>query len=854
MTDLLGQLLGNYQLEALLATGPTGPTYTARHAQLRRLCSMKVFDPALTADPAIRAQLLDSLRRVAALRHPNLLTVFDLGEARGRIFVASEAPAGGSVHALLQRLRRARTRLTISGALALARQSAEGLAHAHRRGIVHGALRPEVLRLSAAGEGATLKVGDIGIAPVLPVEATAAPAYLTPEQARGAAPDARTDVYSLGTLLYALLIGVPPFNLSALDQAAEKHLRARPVPPRVVRPEIPAALETIVLRCLARAPDERFANAGDLAEALRQVESALATPTPPSPAPPSAEPLLSSLLETPLAPPPPLPAAPTVSVIPDRQRFELTPGRSTVVSAQIHYRGSDSDRFSLSLEGVPEAWIHATDPPVELGPNARARLSLLINVPRDHHSAAGDYPAVLRARSTITPERDAAARIVCFVPPFVAPSITITPARASGRAEGEYSVTLRNDGNAEAMFVLSAEDPRLLLAYEFGQEHVRLAPGQSARIPLTVLAPRRLFGSPEATPFSVFAEAEDVAPVEARAEFVRRALMPLWAPLAAAGVVALAVLLGLLLNNARSASLPPPPTPTVALSPQPGAPMVVYFTVNPPVVAPGEPVSIAWDVRGAERVLIEQFGDVPPLGERSFRPEATTDFRLIARASDNETIAVQRVLVAPATPTLEPTAIPTAEPSPTPAPLPTAAPTAPPPVPTATLVPVPGSIALIDLAPTARWATNIGTIAFGAPRVNREQGGRADRVEAIQLEDGSLAPVALLTFPPLAPEATGENQSFIEGRFDLPQIQEGQFFLAAVGFAREARGTGMDVLVTFNNEVLYEERILPDGALTAISVDMAPFVGREGDLALRVSAERGAAEALYWVEPRIDRP
>ena len=846
MTDLLGQLLGNYQLEALLATGPTGPTYTARHAQLRRLCSVKVFDPALTADPAIRAQLLDSLRRVAALRHPNLLTVFDLGEARGRIFVASEAPAGGSVHALLQRLRRARTRLTVSGALALARQSAEGLAHAHRQGIVHGALRPEVLRLSAAGEGAVLKVGDLGIAPVLPVEATAAPAYLTPEQARGAAPDARTDVYSLGTLLYALLIGVPPFNLSALDQAAEKHLRARPVPPRVVRPEIPAALETIVLRCLAKAPEERFANAGDLAEALRQVESAPA---------PVAEPLplLSSLLETPPAPPPSRPAEPTVSVIPDRQRVELPPGQITVVSAQIHHRGSGSDRFSLSLEGVPAAWIHATDPPVELGPNAQARMSLLINVPRDHHSAAGDYPAVLRVRSTITPERGATARIVCFVPPFVAPSITITPARASGRAEGEYSVTLRNDGNAEAMFVLSAEDPRLLLAYEFGQEHVRLAPGQSARIPLTVLAPRRLFGSPEPLPFSVFAEAEDVAPVEARAEFVRTALMPLWAPLAAVGVIALALLLGLLLNNARSGNLPPPATPAATLSPQPGAPMVVYFTVNPPVVAPGEPVSVAWDVRGAERVLIEQFGDVPPMGERSFRPEVTTDFRLIARAGDNETIAVQRVLVAPATPTPQPAASPTAEPSPTPAPLPTAVPTATPLAPTVTLAPAPGSIALLDLAPTARWMTSAGPITFGAPRRNRDQGGWADRVEAIQLEDGSLAPVALLTFPPLAPD-TGDDRPLIEGRFDLPQIQEGQFFLTAVGFAREARGPGMDVLVTFDNEILYEGNVRPDGALTAISVDLAPFVGREGDLVLRVSAERDVAEALYWVEPRIDRP
>jgi serine/threonine protein kinase len=693
MTDLLGQLLGSYQLEALRAGGPTGPTYSARHVQLRRLCTVKVFDPALTADPAVRARLLERLRRVAALRHPNLLTVYDLGEAQGRVFVASEAPAGGTLRALLQRMRGTRTRLSIAGALALARQGAEGLAHAHRAGIVHGALRPEALWLSAASERATLKVGDLGIAPVLPVEATAASAYLTPEQARGGPPDARSDVYSLGTLLYELLIGVPPFNLSDLERAAEKHLRARPVPPRLVRPEIPAALETIVLCCLAKAPEARFAHAGDLAEALRQVEAALSPVAPPAPAP---EPLLSSLLETP-PPPPPVPAGPLVSVIPERERVELTPGRPTVVAAQIHHRGPDVERFSLSLEGVPAEWISAADPPVELGPDARARLTLLITVPADPHHLAGEEPALLRARAATAPEREATAPIVCSVRPFVAASMAITPERASGRIEGEYSLTLRNDGNTEATFVLSADDPRRLLAYEFGQESVRLAPGQNARVPLTVLAPRRLFGGAEPLRFSVFAECEEASPVEARAEFTRVALLPLWAPLAAAGLIALALLAGLLLNNPPGGNPPPPATATIVPSPQPGAPLIAYFTVNPEVVAPGEPVSVAWDVRGAERVQIDQFGDVPPLGERSFRPERTTDFRLVARAGDKETIAIQRVLVAEATPAPEPTTIPTEAPSPTQAPSPSplatatlAASPATPEAPTPTLAPFGG--------------------------------------------------------------------------------------------------------------------------------------------------------------------
>ncbi|MGQ9925731.1 MAG: protein kinase domain-containing protein [Chloroflexaceae bacterium] len=663
MTDLFGQLVGSYQLEAILATGPTGPTYSARHVQLRRLCHLKVFDPALITAPALRAQLFESLRRVVTLRHPNLLTVYDVGEAQGRIFVASEAPAGGTLRALLEQVRGRRVRLSIADGLALARQAAEGLGHAHRAGIVHGALHPEVLYLSAASERATLRVGNLGIAPVLPVEATATPAYLTPEQARGDLPDARSDVYRLGTLLYELLIGVPPFNLRDLDRAAQKHLRARPVPPRLVRPEVPAVLEAIVLRCLAKAPGERFAHAADLVEALRQVEAALTPVGSPVPAPPTPELLLSSLLET-LPSASGLPAGPLVSIIPERERIELTLGRPTVVAAQIHHRGRGVEWFSLSLEGVPAEWISAADSPVELSPDARARLTLLITVPADHRYAAGEYPALLRTHAATAPEREATARIVCSVRPFVAPSIAIIPEQASGRLEGEYNLTLRNDGNTAATFLLSAEDPAHLLAYEFGQEHVRLDPGQSARVPLTVLAPRRLFGGPETLRFSVFAESDEARLVEARAAFTRVALLPLWAPLAAAGLMALALFIGLLFNNPPGGAPPPPVTPTIALSPQPGAPQIAYFTVNPEVVAPGELVTVAWDVRGAERVQIDRFGDVPPLGERSFRPESTTDVRLVARAGDRETIAVQRIMVAAATPTPEPMTIPTEAPSP----------------------------------------------------------------------------------------------------------------------------------------------------------------------------------------------
>jgi hypothetical protein len=294
--------------------------------------------------------------------------------------------------------------------------------------------------------------------------------------------------------------------------------------------------------------------------------------------------------------------------------------------------------------------------------------------------------------------------------------------------------------------------------------------------------------------------------------------------------------------------------------------VVAAFTVSAPVVAPGEPVTLFWDVRGAERVVIEQFGDVTPLGQREFRPEQTTDFRLVAFAGGLETVQIQRVLVAPATATPEvvpeatATLIPTAEPPPTLAPV---LPTETPIPPTATPVPptpAPASISLIELAPGAAWSTEAGPIRFGRPAQAPEAGGWAEIAADVTLEDGGAAPVALHTVPPaLTPQPRDQAQPaaapFIEASFELPQIQPGQHFIAQVGFAQGDASPGLRVLVTFNDEIVYEGRKLPDGRLTAISADLARFVGRSGRLELRVTADAGpAAAGIFWVQPRIDLP
>lgn len=911
MTELIGQTLGSYQIEALLGVSPAGPRYAARHTRLQRPAAVRVFPAAITARPDQRRALLASLRAAAGLRHPQVVEIYDVGEQGGRLFVAAELLAGGTLRALLQRHRQNKTRPPLAAALALARQAADGVAYAHAQGITHGALSAEVMRLApepAGGDTPALKVDDFGVAASFPDEAAAVPAYLTPEQCRGLPVGPRGDVYALGVLLYELTVGAPPFNVATLAQAVEKHVGTRPVPPRMVRPQLPAALEVVILRCLAKNPQDRFADAGALAEALRQVEAALPGVAPPAPsfplpaalasAPPPAtppapplppldddDPLLAGLLRS--TPPRGSAAAtPTVAaggsrvaVEVDQEQVALAAGRPNFVNVRLVNRGAAADSFTLSVEGVPGDWLRDVEQPVRLAPGQFAVVPIVVEPPPGGRGEAGDYAAVVRARSVSDQALSGTARMRWTVLPFASASLTIAPRWAEGTTEADYALTLRNEGNADATFLLSADDREQFLGYELGQEQIALRPGQSARIPLTVEGPRKLLGAPDEFPFAVYAEPDSGETVAAEATFVRRALMPAWLPLLAGLLLLGLLLLWLLLprgGEGVAGATPTPGLPTAIPTPLPGAPLVAAFTVSAPVAAPGEPVTVFWDVRGAERVVIDQFGDVPPLGQREFRPEQTTDFRLVATAGGLETVAIQRVLVAPATPTPELTPAATAAPLPTAAPPPTLAPilptavppTAVPPTPvpptpippTATLAPtaVPASINLLDLAPSARWSTDAGAISFGRPAGEIEAGGWAEIAANVTLEGGSTAPSALYTFPPAGPQprdAAQQAAPFIEARFDLPAIQPGQSFLTVVGFAQGATSPGLRVLVTFNNEIVYEARQLPDDAVVAVNADMARFVGRPGQLVLRVTADAGLSPTgIYWLQPRIDVP
>jgi formylglycine-generating enzyme required for sulfatase activity len=281
--DELGRL-GSYRILEVLGVGGMGIVLRAEDPQLRRVVALKVLKPVLAAGQAARQRFRREAQATAALEHDHVVAVYQVGEDRGLPFLAMQLLHGES---LAQRLER-EGRLPAAEVARIGREVAEGLAAAHARGLIHRDIKPSNIWLET-GSG-RVKVLDFGLARVAEDTVTltqtgtivGTPAYMAPEQARGEAVDARSDLFSLGCVLYQLTTGELPFhgpNVTAILHALAVN---RPRPPHEINPEVPPALSDLVMCLLAKDPTGRPPSAQAVSAALRA--SPAAAPPPRSPA------------------------------------------------------------------------------------------------------------------------------------------------------------------------------------------------------------------------------------------------------------------------------------------------------------------------------------------------------------------------------------------------------------------------------------------------------------------------------------------------------------------------------------------------------------------------------------------
>jgi len=278
---------GPYEVVALLGAGGMGQVYRARDPRLNRHVAIKVLARA-TADPARQRRLLGEAQAASALNHPGIVTVYDVGAHEGTSYIVSELIEGTS---LRETLRRAP--LALREVLEIAVQMADGLAAAHQAGIVHRDFKPENVMVTRDGR---VKIVDFGLAlvgssdgdAIAPSDATVTIVgmvvgtvpYMSPEQARGAAVDHRTDQFSLGLTLYEMVTGRRAFGAETTAQTLAAILDDEPEPIAKLNPRVPAPVRWTIERCLAKDPRQRYESTVDLARDLRTLRDRLSEFTP----------------------------------------------------------------------------------------------------------------------------------------------------------------------------------------------------------------------------------------------------------------------------------------------------------------------------------------------------------------------------------------------------------------------------------------------------------------------------------------------------------------------------------------------------------------------------------------------
>jgi len=283
-----GTVLGSYEILAPVGTGGMGDVYRAHDRNLNRQVAIKVLSANFAHDPNLLMRFRREAHILASLNHPNIVTIYDIGQDRRTVYIAMELVDGKALDEIL-----AAHAMPTRDVLDIAVQTAAGLAVAHESGIVHRDLKPKNVMVRKDGFAKILDFGLSKLAPGFPTSAldgtTAATErgvllgtidYMSPEQASGLPTDFRSDQFSFGSLLYEMITGKRPFHRETGSQTLAAIIEDEAKPIASLNPGVPAALEAVVYRCMAKKPERRYASTQELARELKEIRDSSAAGEP----------------------------------------------------------------------------------------------------------------------------------------------------------------------------------------------------------------------------------------------------------------------------------------------------------------------------------------------------------------------------------------------------------------------------------------------------------------------------------------------------------------------------------------------------------------------------------------------
>ncbi len=269
---MVGTTISHYRILEKLGEGGMGLVYKAEDTLLKRTVALKFLPPAFTSDPEAKERFINEAQAASALEHANICSVHEIADHEGQTFIVMGYYEGETLKKKIEE-----ERLAIEDGIDIGVQIAQGLARAHEAGIIHRDIKPANIMVTSHGE---VKILDFGLARMSGRSrltktgvTLGTAAYMSPEQARGEQVDQRTDIWSLGVVLFEMLTGQLPFKSEHEQAIVYAILNENPTPPRTLRPEVPEIVELIVLKALAKAPGDRYQRAGDFLADLKSARA-----------------------------------------------------------------------------------------------------------------------------------------------------------------------------------------------------------------------------------------------------------------------------------------------------------------------------------------------------------------------------------------------------------------------------------------------------------------------------------------------------------------------------------------------------------------------------------------------------
>ena len=281
MADAKISAIGKYRIIELVGEGAMGVVYRAQDSVLDRAVAIKVMNDSIARQDDLRKRFLHEAQAAGSLQHPNVVCIYDLGEADGHLFIAMEFVHGVD----LERLIEMGEPLSLQARLDIIIDVLTGLAFAHKRGIVHRDIKPANIRVAEDGRA---KIMDFGVAHLASSSMTSTgsilgtPTYMAPEQITEGKTSPATDIFAVGGVLYQILTHKKPFDAPTLQNLFFKIITEKPQPVSELMPGLPPALDRIVLKAMAKEPSDRYASALDMANDLTNVRSKLSGPSYPA--------------------------------------------------------------------------------------------------------------------------------------------------------------------------------------------------------------------------------------------------------------------------------------------------------------------------------------------------------------------------------------------------------------------------------------------------------------------------------------------------------------------------------------------------------------------------------------------